>query len=189
MCAGTPSLSALGLGGKIFPPSLLLLRWLSGQLGSAGTGRFLRADGGYNCMALVRGCLSRVDWKAGSAEVTSSIPALSLPLLSLFLAALEGYRPVHLGKSATAFPSWRITSCLYVGGGKHRSTKRNIPTRVRAFQWSPRRVVHLQVLPVWIHLAEPALFLAPVEIFANPPRTDKTVYICSVYYAEDTDWH
>lgn len=61
VCAGKPNLSALGLGGKIFPPSLLLLWWLSGQLGSASIGTYPVADSVFNCLALVRGCLNNID--------------------------------------------------------------------------------------------------------------------------------
>lgn len=62
VCTGKPSLSALVLGSKILPPSVLLLWWLLGQLESASLGAYPINTSAFNWLALVHGCPNSVDW-------------------------------------------------------------------------------------------------------------------------------
>lgn len=170
MCAGKPSLSALGFGGKIFPPSLLMLWWLSGEVGSASIGAYLVTDSTFNCLALICGCLNSMGWLYWShrqnsfavAPTAATIPGSCWDVLANLCSLL------HLRKSAVSLLNCRITTYLYLWREKHTSTNRNIPPKVRAFLMTSQGRCASPGSSVWIHHVEPTQFLATVEFFATP---------------------
>lgn len=112
----------------------------------------------------------------GSAEVTGKNPSLSLPLLPLFLAAVRMYWqvPEPSCTSGSLQQLFWTGELLLIHSCRVKSTNQPTETsspKVRAFELTPqeghwRRVVLLQILPLWIHHIDPTQFLARVEIFA-----------------------
>ena len=140
MWAGKPSLSALGLGGKIFPPSLLLLGWLSGQLGSASIGTYQVADSIFNCLALVHGCLNSVDclWWSHQQNSLAVPPAAATVPGSCWDVLASPCSHLYLRKSAASLPNWRITCFSYLGGEKAQTNQQKHPLRSQSISVTPQ---------------------------------------------------
>lgn len=170
-CAGKPSLSALGFGGKIFLPSLLLLWWLSGQPGSGITGTYLVADSGFNCLALVRGCLNSVDLKCrlrwSHQQNSLAVPPSRCCCCSRQLSRCTGKSLLPLAPREVCNGSSKLEDYFPYALGEG-STNQSTEMSPHFNDPSGGSCVS-RFLLAWIHHVEPTQFLAAVAILATTP--------------------
>lgn len=198
MCAGKPSLSALGLGGNIFPLSVLLLWWLLGQLGTASIGAYPISTSAFNCLALVHGCPNSVDWLYWSHWQNSfTIPPTA--------ATVPGSCQDVLASPWVPLAPWEVCNnsselenCfLFIAAGwKAQTNQQKCPPKSQSILINPSVGSFKEGCaspdPSCVNPSHRAYSISSKNgNFCPCPAqsTDKAMYICSVYYAEDADWH